>query len=255
MSKTKNLGLKDIPTGTTNYKADNLANLEKIDALGNGLTSPTSAGGRTTINGYSTDGRKIPLLKITPRDDGTFLIELARAGDTLKIKNVVYSQATSTSVAGDWASGISYELGERVRHHGLLFQVTQAHISTTFSADLEFWVCVSLGAEIVSQANTFSQFAAIRNDGASWVTAQANSASTLSDPPSIVIERNPNYFLYSMTGIIQVDNAFTPGSVYFVSDTVPGAISTTIPATFSNPVLKCLSADAVMILPYRPTEA
>jgi hypothetical protein len=252
---TTNLNLKKILKGDDDWYQDMENNLTKIDSIGDAIKVPRFFGDSTIIYGKDRSGYKVPALTITPQQDGRLFITFGRGGDKITIKNEVYGSSDLTLPINEWDSGIAYEVGERARNYGLLFECVSTHRSSTFSSDLSYWVCLSQSAGIVNQVgHGIAAFQAIYHNGTSWELAQADSVLTLSDPPTLCLDSNTDYFLYSMAGIVKMSNSFTPGSYYYLSDTLAGSVTDVEPNTFSNPVLKCLSSDAFSILPYRPTE-
>lgn len=252
---TKNLRLKRIPSGSDSWADDAWSNYVQIDKVGNAVTPPSEAGDKTTVNAYSRERVKIPSLTLRPREDGTVFIELGRAGDTVIIKGQEYGTSTSSANVSAWSSSTQYSVGALIYNYGLLFKCEVAHTSSpSFSTDLEFWVCLSQGAGILPMpaGENFQKFDVIRHNGSDWTLAIANSFITLSDPPTIVVTSSTSYFLYTMNGILKIDNTLTTSEFYFLSDSVAGGLTTSEPTDYSNPILKCLSNEAVMILPYRP---
>lgn len=254
MTYTNNFRLKKINPGNDSWADEAWSNLEKIDDIGNGFYYPRDAGDKTRIFAYSPNKTKIPGIELRPNEDGTIAISIGRRGDVVTINGTPYG-ATSSSSVSEWESGKYYSVGSMAYNYGLLFRCEATHVSSTFPQDLGFWVCVSQGAGILPQPpSSLSSFEVIHHNGTNWAKARANDVSTLSEPPTIVVVSSTSHFLYSMVGVVKISNGFTVGQVYFLSETVAGQLTTTEPVTFSNPILKCLSSEAVMILPYRPME-
>jgi len=252
---TSNFRLRKISPGSDSYASSEWENLEKLDRIGNGLSHPREAGDTTSIYGYSPQKVKIPGVTIRPNEDGTLSISLGRAGDKVTIKGEEFGSNVSDGSVSNWDSSISYTTGNLVYQFGLLFKCISNHTSTVFSQDLEFWECLTLGAGIVDQPSSpLSEFSSIRYDGTEWVGALADSVDTLSDPPTLVVSSGVSKFLYSMSGVIKKPNSFVSGQTYFLSEIVPGEVTTAEPTIFSNPIFKCLSNGALVILPYRPSE-
>ena len=91
-------------------------------------------------------------------------------------------------------------------------------------------------------------------NGTDWVLAESNSSDTLGIGIVSVIDDN-NFNVYQI-GRITGLTGFTGGEYYFVSDTVPGALTATAPTSptaYSNPILLAMGADNGLVLPYRPS--
>ena len=109
---------------------------------------------------------------------------------------------------------------------------------------------------IVSQtAHGFTTGQAVYFNGTSWALAEANSITTLGIGLVVYIDAN-TFYLYCL-GIISGLSGLTAGQYYFVSDTIPGALTTTEPTSvnsFSNPILLAISSTIGVVLPFRPSE-
>lgn len=256
MTLTTNLRLSKTANQSDNWYSDYVGNLDKIDAIANGIKHPRSPGEQTILYAYAADGSKIPALKLLPQSNGTVVIQIGRAGDTVKLKTDTYGSQSQQAIPFTlWEPGRSHFIGDKVRQFGLLFECIVDHRSSSFQNDLEMWICLTSGAGIVSQAgHGLTAFNVIRYNLTAWEKAIASTVDTLSEPPTLVISAGTDYFLYSMTGIVELSNTLTPGQTYFLSETVAGALTDTLPTTISNPICRCLDSNKISILSFRATE-
>ena len=110
-----------------------------------------------------------------------------------------------------------------------------------------------IGYLSVTQANSFTVGQAVYFSGSNWALAEASDASTLG--VAIVGSPTSSSFLAYFYGYIAGLSGLVAGQYYYVSDAVPGALTTTEPtntASYSNPVLLALSTSDGIILPFRP---
>lgn len=124
-------------------------------------------------------------------------------------------------------------------------------IAMTITADVFAKSMQALWFTVSQASHGFTALDAIYNTGSAWAEAQSNSANTIG---THIVGRviDTNTFIAVSSGRIEVaSHGLTPGAYYFVSDATPGALTTTEPSTYSNPILFVESSSVVHILPYR----
>jgi len=93
---------------------------------------------------------------------------------------------------------------------------------------------------------------ALQMNAGVWARAQASAPDTLGVGivKSVVDADN---FVVSMGGLVTGLSGLTAGEYYFVSDSVAGALVTTEPTQYSNPIGLAVSSTEMVVLPYRPS--
>jgi len=90
-------------------------------------------------------------------------------------------------------------------------------------------------------------------NGSEWALAKADAAETLGT--HIVKAVDVDNFKAVQSGVLIGMSGLTPGGYYFVSESTLGLLTSTEPSTgFSNPVGQALSANSLMVMPWRATE-
>jgi hypothetical protein len=103
------------------------------------------------------------------------------------------------------------------------------------------------GAELsITQANTFTVGQAIYFNGTNWVTARADSLSTVA--MGIVKSRTASNFIVTLLGEVTT-SGLVAGSLYYLDATTAGALTTTQPSApnFSQPVGMALSTTKFLV--------
>jgi hypothetical protein len=163
------------------------------------------------------------------------------------------------SAVTDWITLTDYVEDQEVAYLNLRFRARADHTAAaSFFTDLAYWECMSNEGFVVFQAGHGLVSKDVIYEAAGvWAKARANSISTLSDPPVLIIGANTDYFLAVQDGQVTLaGHGLTVDQVYFLSDATPGLLTTTEPTavtSFSNPILKVRSSDTLSILPYRPS--
>jgi hypothetical protein len=85
---------------------------------------------------------------------------------------------------------------------------------------------------------------AVRFDGTNYVKAQADSAADAEVVGLVSAVADANHFTLQLSGYITGLSGLTPGDVYFLSATTPGALSPTDPATVGQVSKPLLIADS-----------
>jgi len=103
------------------------------------------------------------------------------------------------------------------------------------------------GAELsITQANSFTVGQAIYFNGTNWVTARADSLSTVA--MGIVKSRTASNFIVTLLGEVTT-TGLVAGSLYYLDATTAGALTTTQPSApnFSQPVGMALSTTKLLV--------
>jgi len=103
------------------------------------------------------------------------------------------------------------------------------------------------GAELsVTQANSFTVGQAIYFNGTNWVTAQANSLSTVA--LGVVKSRTATNFIVTLLGEVTT-SGLVAGSLYYLDATTAGALTPTEPSApnFSQPIGMALSSTKLLV--------
>lgn len=156
----------------------------------------------------------------------------------------------------DWVTGAYLHKGYLVGYRGYKFIVTESHIAGTNFLDNAGKVTpISSDVELVNSASHgLVTLDVVRYISGSWGKAQANSSSTLSEPPTVVIDHATNWFLVANMGTpILTGHGLTVDEVYYLSETTAGLLTTVESSSFSNPILKVLDANKFIMLGYRPS--
>lgn len=162
------------------------------------------------------------------------------------------------SALTDWTDAEAYTENQEVIYLNLRFRARSDHTSSaSFFTDLDKWTCVSGEGLIVNQAaHGFIAGQVIYVSTGVWALAQANALSTLSDPPSLIIGVNTDYFLVAMDGLVTLTgHGLTVNSVYYLSPTTPGLLTSTKPvstAFYLNPILIVRDVNTVIVVNDRP---
>ena len=115
----------------------------------------------------------------------------------------------------------------------------------------------SLGGDLVEftvnqNAHGFTVGQVVQMNAGVWSLAIANSSTTLGvGVVSFIVD--VNNFKFAIAGKLTGLAGLTAGEYYFVSDTLAGTITSTEPASYSNPVGLAVSTTELLILPYRPS--
>ena len=153
----------------------------------------------------------------------------------------------------NWEPLKKYKIGEDVLFGDFKFRCTISHYSRpTLAEDADKWDCKTPGVEIIKQsAHGFSPKDVVyQQANGTWALAKANSQSTFSDPPTVVIGANEGYFLAAKgsVNVIIKGHGLTIGTLYYLSPTVDGLLTSTQPTTgILVPVLIPDTVDTVMI--------
>src|SRR6056297_967901 len=95
----------------------------------------------------------------------------------------------------------------------------------------------------------------VKYSSGGWTKAQADSLSNLSDPPSIIADHSTDWFIVLFGGIFSApSHGLTVDSVYYLSESTSGLLTNTEGSSFSNPIVKVMSPNDLMVLPYRPQQ-
>ena len=112
----------------------------------------------------------------------------------------------------------------------------------------------SLIDEFTQASHGFVVGDVIRFDGTTWYKAQADSAEHAEVQGVVRNIVDANTFKLVTDGLIEGLSGLTPGSVYFLSETTAGAVSTTEPSNFgevSKPVYFALTSTSANVLTFR----
>lgn len=103
----------------------------------------------------------------------------------------------------------------------------------------------------------FSVLDALSHDGANFIAAQSDNASTLGYWLVYEVIDVDNFRVAYAGQVSVAAHGLTPGQFYFVSPTVAGDLTTTEPTTtgqFSNPLVYVRDANTLEVLAFRPSE-
>lgn len=100
----------------------------------------------------------------------------------------------------------------------------------------------------VTQSNSFAFGEHVRFDGVNYVDAQANTSAN-AEWVGQVTDASPTAFTYCYGGITTGHTGLTPGGVYFLSDSVPGAMTLVEPSApgISCPIGQALSDTEMLV--------
>jgi len=134
---------------------------------------------------------------------------------------------------------------------GYAESTTKFHVASIRASDLTNG-SDAIPHKIINQVgHGFGTGTPIYYDGAIWNAAQSNSINTLATEVAVVLD--VDNFEAIVVGTVVGLTGLAPGSWYFVSDTVPGGITTTEP-TISNPIGIAESTSTLMIVPLRAVD-
>ena len=188
---------------------------------------------------------KTATLRIPLTSSGASLGGLVTASEWQAIWDTIGSPTATPT----WAGTVSYGLGNKVLFRGVVWECIQAHLSSTFDADLENWRISGEKGIVYSQPNTFSILTPVKVTSTGVTKAKSDTASTLSDPPCIVVAVNAN-FVAVVWGVarINIPHGKTVDTTYYVS-TVAGEVTSGMPTTgIVNPVYYTLDANNLLVL-------
>lgn len=110
--------------------------------------------------------------------------------------------------------------------------------------------------EVITQvAHGFTVGQAIRHNGTVFALAMADSAATTA-LGLVVAVGGADEFTYAISGVYNIGNhGLISGQWYYLSDTVPGALQDSVPASqLEQVILHVRDANTVTIVPYRPSD-
>ena len=110
--------------------------------------------------------------------------------------------------------------------------------------------------EVNQSTHDFSLGDGIYHDSVSdsWVKAQADDADTLATYVVIQVVDENNFVAADFGRIEATAHGFTVGEFYYLSETVAGQPTTTLPTIFSNPLFYVESTNVLQVKVYRPEE-
>lgn len=115
------------------------------------------------------------------------------------------------------------------------------------------WQSPQMFVRVAAVAHGFTQGTPVLFNGTAWVAAQADTATTVGTHVVRVVD--VDNFLAVMCGVVSGMTGLVAGERYFVSEAVPGTLTSTEPLTgFSNLVGQALSTTELMVFPYRAQE-
>jgi len=228
-----------------NATSGGLITSTEYSALANKVNSISVVIDNTITGPQITWVGKTATLRIPLTSSGASLGGLVTASEWQAIWDTIGTPTATPT----WAGTVSYGLGNKVLFRGVVWECIQAHLSSTFDADLENWRIIGEKGIVYSQPNTFSILTPVKVTSTGVIKAKADTASTLSDPPCIVVAVNAN-FVAVVWGVarINIPHGKTVDTTYYVS-TVAGAVVGAIPATgIVNPVYYTLDANNLLVL-------
>ncbi len=111
----------------------------------------------------------------------------------------------------------------------------------------------SLTVIVTQSLHGMSVLNPVYHDGTEWIKAVASSAETLGTHVVVEVIDGDN-FKISMLGKFEIAaHGLTPNEYYYTDALIAGALTSTEPGTFSNPLVFVESSSTVHILPYRPS--
>lgn len=108
---------------------------------------------------------------------------------------------------------------------------------------------------VTQAAHGFTTLTAIYHDGAQWQLADASASASLGTHIVTAVAGVNDFTAAALGRFTITGHGLTVGNDYFVSDTVPGAITDTNPATYSNPILSVEDANTIHVLHYRASQS
>ena len=270
--ETKNSFSNSIKARVVQLDSDGIYLDTRTEATGRSLTVDSHANLPGLNNGQYGDGGHTNLIPVayaivdpTVNDD----VDLYKVG-TLWVNTITKETFTcvdnsngaavwkSVYSYGTWQASKKYVVGDVVKYRGGQFRVITSHTSgTAFLDNPDKVEPITSGILLINAAaHGFVAKDVLYHNGAAWGKARANVSSTLSDPPAIVVDSETDWFLMA-SGVRFVEiplHGLTLGSIYYLSDATAGALTSTEPSPFSNPIVRAISNDVVAVLTYRPTE-
>ena len=107
---------------------------------------------------------------------------------------------------------------------------------------------------VVQTAHGFTAGQAIYYTGSAYALAQANNAATAEAVGVVSAVADANDFTVTFSGLVTIFSGLTAGSVYWLSDTVAGLLTSTAPTTVGNiqkPMLVATSSTTGILINYR----
>lgn len=229
-----------------NATSGGLITSTEYSALANKVDSISVVIDNTITGPQITWVGKTATLRIPLTSSGASLGGLVTASEWQAIWDTIGTPTATPT----WAGTVSYSLGNKVLFRGLTWECMQAHLSTTFDADLENWRISGEKGMVYSQPNTLLLLTPVRVTSSGVFKALADVESTISDPPCIVIAVNAN-FVAVVWGVarVSIPHGKALDTTYYVSQTLAGAVVGAIPATgIVNPVYYTLDANNLLVL-------
>jgi len=112
--------------------------------------------------------------------------------------------------------------------------------------------------DVPQVAHGFSNLQVVYNDGGTWQLAQADAEATLGTHMVVGVIDVDNFTVQQIGKAAIAAHGLTPGSIYYLSDTVAGALTATRPTasgSYEEPILVVQDVDVVYLLDWRAVPA
>jgi hypothetical protein len=230
-----------VPTGNTQYT--NITCFGSNDPANSSYVGFTAAGAGSYLEyGKVGTASNIPLI-IRNSYSGTEVGRFSTTGQ-FGLGNVTPTELLHVN-------GGNIKIQGTVGTHGLIFpDGTKQTTASTGGGGGGTGDAIVFDASKPSHGFTVGQ--ALYYTGTTYALAQANVSNMLG-LFLVYSVTDTNNFKVIQAGKITGLSGLTAGEYYFVSDVTAGALTTTEPSAYSNPILFALSATEGIVLPYRPS--
>lgn len=127
---------------------------------------------------------------------------------------------------------------------------TTCQIALTFTDEVHQALAQSSLFKVIQVAHGFGAGEAIYHDGSIWALAQSDTEATLGTH-LVGSVYGADTFVAVISGRVEIaSHGLTPGGLYYVSNTTPGALTTTKPGAPLNPILVVEDANTLTVLAF-----
>lgn len=172
-----------------------------------------------------------------------------------------YRNEAATYPIPSWVSGIFYSVDRTVIESNKLYRCITAHTSSAlFISDAANWVqlgdngiVLSTTRETITQiAHSFVSGDVLTKSGANYIKANANTFSTSIIYGIVESVTDADHFILVSAGFISGLSGLTNGSLYYLSASVAGTLTTTAPNNpfYQIPALLATSATAGIVISF-----
>jgi len=187
---------------------------------------------------------------------GTINGSLSISGTTNGYVLSITGKTTANGIILPWSVSTLYPEGMLVQYEGIIYQCISEHTSSSFYSDIGYWKPISeTGGSrfVITLPPGSSEF-----DVGDVLTYRATEgyggavSTDLDNAPLVVVVKklSSSVYLVATTGIVEFESDIfsSPGSIYYLSPTLPGKVTTIKPHSAKPIYIAVTSNKAVLML-------